>query len=142
MGVAAALTPRVRTMVICDRLRESKTEAGVFDLKGVRPSIFANAIPFSRRKLWLFMHLSSPRSGLFPGYVRVVNDDNNKTVFYAHLDPIPVFDVGSGIMAVYSRIRYSFPEPGKYSVQVWFFQEVEADVLKGEMSFEVMPGEI
>ena len=33
---AASLTPRVRLMAVCDRVRESKSEAGVFDLRGVR----------------------------------------------------------------------------------------------------------
>jgi hypothetical protein len=40
---AAALTPRVRIMAICDGVRESKTEAGVFHLKGVRQWMIADA---------------------------------------------------------------------------------------------------
>ena len=55
---AAALTPRVRIMLICDRVRESKIEAGVFDLLGVRQGMTTDVFPFSPSRLWLFMHLS------------------------------------------------------------------------------------
>ena len=44
---AASLTPRVRIMAICDGVRESKIEAGVYHLKGVRQSITADAFPFA-----------------------------------------------------------------------------------------------
>jgi len=63
---AAALTPRVRIMAVCDRVRESKTEAGVFDLKGVRQEIIANALPFVPFRLWLFLVLSSHRPVSIP----------------------------------------------------------------------------
>jgi hypothetical protein len=35
------------------------------------------------------------------------------------------------------RFKCSFPEEGRYTVQVWFFQEQGSDVLKGEMPFFV-----
>ena len=57
MGIAAALTPRVRLMAICDAVRASKTEAGVFDLKGVRQTINASVFPFRPPRLWLFLFL-------------------------------------------------------------------------------------
>jgi len=34
--MAAALTPRVRLVTVCDRVRESLTEAGLYHLRGVR----------------------------------------------------------------------------------------------------------
>src|SRR5881394_1957103 len=43
---AALLTPRVRLMTVCDRVRESDTEAGVYHLRGVRQGIVAQAFPF------------------------------------------------------------------------------------------------
>ena len=75
---AAALTPRVRMMAICDRVRETKTETDVFHLKGVRQAITANAFPFGPAHLWLFLVLSNPRGGEFPGYLRVINDRTDK----------------------------------------------------------------
>src|ERR1700686_4076379 len=82
MSPAVALTPRVRIMVICDAVWESKIKADVFDLEGVRQSMTVEAVPFVPLQLWLFLVLSSPRAGSFPGYVRIVNDRTEKAVFY------------------------------------------------------------
>ena len=49
---AAALTPRVRLAIVCDRVRESVTEAGVYHLRGVRQQIVAPAFPFLRTTTW------------------------------------------------------------------------------------------
>jgi hypothetical protein len=32
-------------------------------------------------------------------------------------------------------LRCSFPHAGRYTVQVWFYQEQGSDVLKGELPF-------
>jgi hypothetical protein len=137
MMAAAALLPRVRMMAICDGVRESKTEAGVFHLKGVRQGIAAQAFPFIPSRLWLFLLLSSPRPGTFPGYVRVVNDRTEKIIFYAHLEPRPTFEGDNDLLPAISRMKCSFPEEGRYTIEVWFFQEQGSDVLKGEMPFFV-----
>ena len=133
----AALTPRVRIMAICDGVRESRTESGVFHLKGVRQGIGSDTYPFVPSRLWLFLMLSSPRSGEFTCYIRVVNDHTDRTVFYSYLEPRPRFEIDGGLLANRSRIRCAFPEAGLYTVQVWFFQEDGSDVLKGEMPFTV-----
>ncbi len=137
MSAAVALTPRVRIMVICDDARGSRIEAGVYHLRGVRQSLVASAFPFVPSRLCLFLLLSSPRAGRFPGYVRIVNDRNDKAVFHGHLNPVPVFTTANGLFAEIAPIRCTFPEAGQYSVQVWFFQEEASDVLKGEMVFTV-----
>jgi hypothetical protein len=136
--VAAALTPRVRIMAVCDRVRESKTEAGVFDLKRVRHEIIADAMPFVPAQLWLFLLLSSHRAGKYPAYVRVINERSEKTIFYGQLRPTPTFDAGHGVLTGRVRIRCGFPEFGRYTVQVWFFQEQGSDVLKGELPLLVV----
>jgi len=41
----AAVTPRVRTIVICDDVSASLTENGVFTLEGVRLHLEANSFP-------------------------------------------------------------------------------------------------
>lgn len=51
---AAALTPRVPLMTVCNGVRESKTEAGVFHVKGLRQRIIAQVFPFAPARLWLF----------------------------------------------------------------------------------------
>lgn len=134
---AAALTPRVRIMVIRDGVRESKIEAGVFHLKGVRQALTAHDFPFVPSRLWLFVLLSSPRAGEFPGYVRVVNDQTDRVIFHGHLEPRPHFGIDSRLWAVRYPLRCKFPEQGSYTMQVWFFQEHGSDVLKGEMPFTV-----
>lgn len=135
---AASLTPRVRFMAICDGVRESKTEAGVFDLKGVRHAIAANAFPFVPSRLWLFLLLSSPRTGEFPGYVVVVHDKSDKAILFGKLEPRPTFNVGDEVLPGSCPIRCAFPEEGRYTVQLWFFQEQGSDVLKGELPFSVV----
>jgi hypothetical protein len=142
MSAAVALTPRVRMMAICDDVRESILEADVFDLDGVRQSIDAPAFPFVPLQLWLFLVLSSPRAGSFPGYIRIVNDRTEKAVFFGHLDPYPAFDADAGTAPACAPIRCAFPEDGTYSVQVWFFREEGSDVLKGEMPFFIDSGGI
>jgi hypothetical protein len=135
---AAALTPRVRIMAICDGVRESKTEAGVFHLKGVRQGMTADAFPFVPARLWLFLVLSSPRAGEFPGYLRVVNDRTDKAILYGYIKPRPVFGADGETLFRRGQVTCSFPEEGWYTVQVWFYQEEGIDVLKGEMPFYVV----
>src|SRR5262245_54503247 len=112
---AAVLTPRVRLMAICDGVRESKIEAGVFDLKGVRHGIVAETFPFSPTRLWLFLLLSSHRPGKFPGYVRVIDDSTDKAIFFGKLKPTPTFEGNDEILAGRLRIRCAFPVPGRYT---------------------------
>lgn len=133
---AAALTPRIRLMAICDGVRESRTEAGI-PLESVRQEITAQGFPFLPR-IWLFLLLSSPRPDVFPGYVRVVNDNNEKVIFYGHLEPTPKFESDDRLEAASIRINSSFPESGRYIVQVCFFQEKGSDVVKGELPFSVL----
>jgi hypothetical protein len=134
---AAGLTPRIRLMTVCDGVRESKMEAGVFHVKGLRQRIVAQAFPFVPSRLWLFLVLSSHRPGRYPGYIRVINDRTDKAIFYWKLAPVPTFRESDEVMTCSTWIRCAFPEPGRYTVQVWFFQEQGSDVLKGEMPFSV-----
>jgi hypothetical protein len=135
----AALTPRVRIMAVCDKARKSKTESAVFDLRGVRQEITAGLFPY-RSRLWLFLVLTSQRAGAYPAYVIVVNDKTDKTVFYAQLSPDPNFQENTEFLAGSTRIRCNFPEAGRYTIQVWFFQEQGSDVVKGQLSFRVAEG--
>ena len=135
----SALTPRVRIMAICDGVRESRIEPGVFHLRGVRQEVQSGFFPFVPPRLWLFLLLSSHRAGVFTCYIRVVNDRTDQTVFYSYLEPRPTFEFDGGLSANRAPIRCAFPEAGRYTVQVWFFQENGNDVLKGELPFTVAP---
>lgn len=135
--VAALLTPRVRLMTVCDRARESVTEPGVYNLRGVRQRLMTHAFPFVTRRLFVFMILSSHRPGTYPGYIRVLDDRTDKAIFFAHLSPHPRFEASDQTLAAVARLKCSFPRPGRYTVQVWFYQEQGNDVLKGELPFSV-----
>jgi hypothetical protein len=134
---AVALTPRVRLMTVCDRVRESKMEAQVYNLGGVRQRIMVQGLPVAPVRLWLFLVLSSHRSGTYPGYIRVLDDETDKAIFFAHLALDPRFDDAGESLAAAARLRCSFPHTGRYTVQVWFYQEQGSDVLKGELPFLV-----
>jgi hypothetical protein len=129
----AALTPRVRIMAVCDRVRASTTESGVFHLRGVRQGIHAAAFPFVPYRLSLFLLLSSPHAGVYPGYVRVVNARTDKAIYYSHLSPSPRFEGDIEFLALRPRMRCSFAEPGRHIVEVCFFQERGSDIVKGEL---------
>jgi hypothetical protein len=134
---AAVLAPRVRLATVCDGVRESPTEAGVYHLRGVRQRIAAPAFPFVAFRLWLFLVLSSHRPGTYPGYIRVIDEGSDKAIFFAHLAPHPRFEANDETLAVAARLRCSFPHAGRYTVQVWFYQARGSDVLKAELPFSV-----
>jgi hypothetical protein len=134
---ATALTPRVRLATVCDRVGESLTEAGVYHLRGVRQRIVASAFPLAASRLWLFLVLSSHRPGIYPGYIRVIDEGTDKAIFFAHLAPHPRFEAGHDDLAAAARMRCSFPHAGRYTVQVWFYQEQGSDVLKAELPFSL-----
>ena len=134
---AAVLTPRVRLATVCDSVRESHTESGVYHLRGVRQRIVAPAFPFVAFRLRLFLVLSSHRPGTYPGYVRVIDEETDKAIFFAHLAPHLRFEVNDETLAAAARLRCSFPHGGRYTVQVWFYQEQGSDVLKAEAPFSV-----
>ncbi len=118
----AALAPRVRLMAVCDAVRESAFEAGVFDLKGVRQGLTAADFPFVPRRLRLFLVLSSPRPGEYPAYVVIVNDRSGKTIFFAHLQPSPHFGY-DGLWATRPRIECVFPEGVATPFNFGFFEK-------------------
>jgi hypothetical protein len=133
----AALTPRVRVLVVCDGIRSSKIEDAVFHLRGARGHVRADSFPL-RRRLRLFLVLSNPRRGRFPGYVKVINDQTAQAVFYGQIEPAPEFHEDSDFLPLDLPVTVRFPEAGRYTVEIWFFQETSADVLKMEQPFYVL----
>src|SRR5437899_11557152 len=75
----AAVTPRVRTIVICDAVSASLTEDGVFTLEGVRLHLEAASFP-CRAALSLYLLLSSSRKGRYSGKILVVNERSDKPI--------------------------------------------------------------
>jgi hypothetical protein len=139
--MTTALAPRVRTLVICDGIRASRTEENVFHLRGVRSHVLAVGFPL-RRQLRLFLILSSPRPGRFPSYVKVIDDATDQAIFYGQVDPAPEFPEADDLLPLDLPIRIRFPKDGRYTVQVWFFQETGADILKMEQPFHIVKNEV
>jgi serine/threonine protein kinase len=82
----------------------------------------ANDIGEELQRFRLFLVFSSPRPGEFPGYVLVVNDKTDKTILYGDLTPHPQFEVNEETVVNLTRLRCSFPQPGRHTVQVWYFK--------------------
>jgi hypothetical protein len=82
----AAVTPRVRAIVICDDVTASLTEEGVFTLEGVRQHLEAASFPW-RAVLSVFLLLSSPRKGNYAGKILIVNERNDRPIRYVKFWP-------------------------------------------------------
>jgi hypothetical protein len=89
----------------------------------------------------LFLVLSSPRRGRFPGYVRVSDDQSDRAVFYGEMLPPPLFPDDADLLPLDLPVNVRFPQAGRYTVEVWFFQEASADVLKMEQPLYVLAPE-
>jgi hypothetical protein len=138
--MTAALMPRVRTLVICDGIRASNVEEYVFHLRGARYQVVASSFPI-RRPLRLYCILSSPRPGRFPGYIKIMNDQTDRAVFYGQIEPTPLFEDTWDLLPLDLPVQARFPQAGLYIVQVWFFQDTAADVLKMEQPLYVLQTE-
>jgi hypothetical protein len=132
---AAALTPRVRTLVVCDEATASDAEDGVYSVKGVRHEGYASAFPH-RRSLTLYLLLSSPREGVFTCIPTVTDEAETwayrfRTVrigFAEENEPMPIpLNLG----------EFEFPEPGRYVFQIWFTSPAGDNVLKGEQTLRL-----
>lgn len=67
----------------------------------------------------------------------MIDEGTDKAIFFAHLAPHPHFEADEETLAAAARLRCSFPPPGRYTLQVWFYQEQGSDILKGELPFAV-----
>ena len=138
--MSTALTPRVRTLVVCDNVRASRIEENVFHLRGARGHVYADAFPL-RRRLRLYLVLSSPRSGRFPCYVKVMDDQTDRMIYYGLIEPAPQFVDDGDLLPLDQTVNVRFPQAGRYTVQIWFFQDAAPDVLKMEQPFFVLQRE-
>ena len=135
----AAVTPRVRTIVVCDEVIPSVTEDGVFTLEGVRQHLEAASFPW-RAALRLFLLLSSPRKGKYFGKILIVNERNDRTIRYTKI--IARFHEDNELLPLYVDIGDCvFPEAGSYSFEIYFSARDGAEALKGEHPFIILSHE-
>lgn len=131
----AAVTPRVRTIVICDDVSASRTEHGVFTLKGVRQHLEARSLPW-RATLRLFLLLSSPRKGKYAGKVLIVNERNDRPIRYVKFSA--TFAEDNELLPLYVDVGdCEFAEAGHYTFEIYFSAR-GGEALKGEHPFMVL----
>lgn len=134
----AAVTPRVRALVICDEVSASRIEDRVFNLKGVRQHLKAASFP-CRAALRVFLILSSPRKGKYPGKVLVVNERNERRIRYAKFSA--TFQEDNELLPLNVNLGDCvFPEAGRYNFEVYFAAR-DGEALKGEQPFTVLSQE-
>jgi hypothetical protein len=132
---AAVVTPRVRTIVICDDVSASLTEYGVFTLQGVRLQLVAVSFP-CRTALILFLLLSSPRKGRYSGKILVINERSDRPIRYVKF--LATFQEDNELLPLYVELgECVFPEAGLYGFEVYFSARDGGEALKGEHPFTV-----
>jgi hypothetical protein len=135
----AAVTPRVRTIVICDDVIASLTDDGVFTLEGVRQHIEATSFP-CRAPLSLFLVLSNPRRGRYSGKILLVNERNDRPIRYMKF--FATFQEDNELLPMYVEMGdCAFPEAGQYSFEIYLSARGGAEALKGEHPFRVVSHE-
>jgi hypothetical protein len=135
----AAVTPRVRTIIICDDVSPSLTEIGVFTLEGVRLHLEALSFPH-HAALNLFLLLSCPRKGRYPGKILVVDERSDKPIRYVKF--LATFEEDNELLPLHVEVgNCVFPEPGPYSFEIYFSARGGGDALKGEHPFTILTPE-
>jgi hypothetical protein len=133
---AAALTPRVRALLVCDEAVASDIESGVFSLEGVRQQLTAETFP-CRATLTVFLVLSSPRKGIYQGDIQLIHSETEKVLRYKKFRA--EFEENNEVLPLYAELgSCEFPEPSVYNVRVRFSPGDGADVLKGDLPFPVL----
>ena len=131
-----ALTPRVRTIVICDEVFASLTEDDVFALEGVRYSLGASWFPW-RKALSVFLLLSSPRRGKYKGRMLIVSDRTDKAIRYVNF--VAAFQEDNELLPLWFDVGDClFPEAGQYNFEIYFSARDGGEALKGEHPFIVL----
>lgn len=135
----AALTPRVRTIVVCDEVSASPIEDGVFTLEGVRQHLQGWSFP-CHASLSLFLLLSSARKGKYSGKILIASERNDKPIRYVKF--VATFQDDNELLPLYVEVgKCVFPEPGPYSFEVYFTAPRGGEALKGELPFTVLAHE-
>src|SRR5262245_1546997 len=133
---AATLTPRVRTIVICDDISGSLTQNGVFTLEGVRFHLAAESFPW-RQALSVFLLVSNPRKGKYNGKIPIINEQSDKAIRYVKFTV--TFEDENELLALDVDIDdCTFPEAGRYRFEVYFSVPGGGEALKGEHPFIVL----
>ncbi len=134
----AAVTPRVRAILVCDEISSNPTEYEVFNLEGVRQQLYAESFPW-RVPLSVFLLLSSPRTGQYPGRIVILNEANDRLVRYIKF--VANFQEANQLVSLSVELGDCvFPMIGRYTFEVHFSSR-DGDVQKGEQPFSILQHE-
>jgi hypothetical protein len=132
----AAVTPRVRTIVICDEAVASPTESDVFTLEGVRVRLQAERFPW-HAALSVYLLLSSARKGKYAGRILLINERNEKPIRYGKF--LVTFEGDHEMMPIYVDLgQCVFAESGPYRFEIHFSVRDGGEAQKGEHPFHVL----
>jgi hypothetical protein len=133
---AAALTPRIRIMAVCDEAIRSEIEDEVFTLEGVRQDLSASSFP-CLHSLSLYLLLLSARKGTWSGKVEVIDFDETRIL--RHTKFTVAFPQDNGWLPLVVDLgECVFPEAGQYAVKGFLSTRSGAEALKGELPFLVL----
>ena len=128
----ALLTPQLRSFLFCDEVVLSDIEDAVYNLEGAREQIIVDSFPHWH-SLNVFLALAYFQGGSFRGQISLTQDETEEIIqdadFFVSFDSeddgvfLPV-ELGSCI----------FPEPGRYTGEIWFFGGKDQMVQKGQRS--------
>ncbi len=123
--------PRVQAMVVCDAIRESDDEIGVYHLGGVRTSLEVPAFPALCPRLAVFVQMSGHR-GEAACSVGVRHAATDEIVYQTKPKPIAFLDPTLVVPAVFRLRNCVFPAAGLYYIGI-----LHEKKLIGERRFQV-----
>jgi hypothetical protein len=136
---AAALTPRVRIMAICDDVTASEIEEGVYTLEHVRQRVAAPSLPCNRN-LRVYLLVTCPRRGRYEGAIAVATTESARLVRWAPFD-VTFHEANDLLPVIVDVFNCSFPQAGAYMFEVWFTTRSGEAAQKGELPFFVVASE-
>jgi hypothetical protein len=133
---AAALTPRIRIMAVCDEVTASETEDGVYTLECVRQRIHARSLPCIQN-LHVYLLVACPQRGQYEGAVGVVNSQTARLVRWAPFD-VTFREPNDLLPVIVDVFNCPFPQVGTYTFEIWFTTHSGNAAQKGELPFYVL----
>jgi hypothetical protein len=116
--MAKLVLPRVQAMFVCDRVKESDIEPGVFSLAGARAYIEASSFPAFYPRLVVFAHMSGHQGEVLCH--AAINRIETDEMIYETPSRRIAFEHPSFVVPVVFHVRNCvFPVPGVYCAQIF-----------------------
>jgi hypothetical protein len=124
--MAKLVLPRVHVMVLCDAVEPSPGEEDVFDLRGVRTFLRADAFPYVHPQICIYLQVSG-HEGTTSGHVTFSHAATDEQLLFQPIEELQ-FEGPLVLRQVPVQIvDCAFPEAGLYYVQVFFGSKLVAE---------------